>query len=222
MNTRRLPLPLLVLVSTLLVTPVAVLAQEASPESLGFSSERLERVAELMQRQIDERIFPGAVSLVMRDDQIVYFHAQGLMDVETQRPMQKDAVFRIMSMTKPVVAVSILMMVEEGKVRLTDHLSRFIPELEGLAVAMPDESESDDVPAPSGPEPAPAAARDSAQAPSGPESASAASGPESASATPRTVPAEREVTIRDLLAHTAGLMSGGPSGAHNVSIGAAE
>src|SRR5690606_37038070 len=98
-------------------------------ERLGFSPERLERVAELMQRQIDANIFPGAVTLIARDDRIAYFHAQGLMDVETRRPMQPDAVFRIMSMTKPIVAVSILMMVEEGKVRLTDPVSRFIPEL---------------------------------------------------------------------------------------------
>src|SRR5690606_12289059 len=128
-------------------------------------AERLERVAELMQRQIDERTFSGAVTLVARDDRIAYFHAQGVMDIESGRPMQKDAVFRIMSMTKPIVALAILMMVEEGKVRLTDPVSTFIPELGQLVVA------AEDAPPPSG--------VDSTPAPS------------------RTVPAEREVTVRD-------------------------
>ena len=174
-------LPLLALAATRICT-----AQEVSPASVGLSAERLERVTELMQRQIDERVFSGAVTLVARDGRIAYFRAQGVMDVESQRPMQKDAVFRIMSMTKPVVALAILMMVEEGKVRLTDPVSKFIPELGQLAVAADDPS------------------------PSGTESASTPS---------RTVPAEREVTVRDLLTHTAGLMSGGASSEHPVAIG---
>src|SRR5690606_22055553 len=139
---------------------------------VGLSSERLQRVAELMQRQIDERRFSGAVTLIARDGKIAYFEAQGLMDVESRRPMQKDAVFRIMSMTKPVVALAILMMVEEGKVRLTDPIGKFIPELEKSTVAVGD-----------------------------------ASPPGTATGPARTVPAERPVTVRDLLTHTAGLMA---------------
>lgn len=165
--------------------PSAVLAQRTTPERLGLSAERLERVADLMQDRIDARWFPGAVTLVARDDEIVWFRAQGLMDVESERAMRTDAVFRIMSMTKPVVAVAILMMVEEGRVRLTDPVSRFIPELEGLAVAAP-----------------------GADTPSGSDASSA-----------RTVAAEREITIRDLLTHTSGLMSGGASSDYDVGIG---
>jgi CubicO group peptidase (beta-lactamase class C family) len=153
-----------------------------------------------MQRRIDEGIFSGAVTLIARDDRIAYFRAQGLMDVETKQPMRKDAVFRIMSMTKPIVAVSVLMMVEEGKIRLTDPVSRFIPALQSLAVAVAEES-SEEVPS----------------APSGPASAAA-----SATATLRTVPATREITIRDLLTHTSGLMSGGASSSQDVTIGARE
>jgi CubicO group peptidase (beta-lactamase class C family) len=161
------------------------LAQQVRPESLGLSSERLERVADLMQGEIDADVFSGSVTLIARNGQIAYFEAQGDMDLESGRPMPKDAVFRIMSMTKPVVAVALLMMVEEGKVRITDPVSRFIPELHGMRVAV-------------------------AGAP--PSSASPAS----------TVEAEREVTLRDLLTHTAGLMSGGPSSAYGVEIGAGE
>ena len=58
------------------------------------------------------------------------------MGLETKKPMQKDAIFRIMSMTKPVVGVAVLMMVEEGKVRLTDPVSKFIPELKGLSAVV--------------------------------------------------------------------------------------
>jgi CubicO group peptidase (beta-lactamase class C family) len=111
-------------------------AQVVSPESVGLASDRLTRIEALMQRHIEANGFAGAVTVVARDNKIAWFQAQGLMDVESGRPMQKDAVFRIMSMTKPVVAFSILMMAEEGKVRLTDPVSRFIPEFEGLRVAV--------------------------------------------------------------------------------------
>ena len=83
-----------------------------------------------MQRHIDAQTFSGAVTLVARNGRIAHFEAHGLMDLESKKPMQKDAIFRIMSMTKPVVGVAILMMMEEGKVRLTDPVSKFIPELQ--------------------------------------------------------------------------------------------
>lgn len=176
MNNQRASLSILVLLSTLLAAPWPALAQVQNPERLGLSAERLERVAELMQAHIDAHTFSGAVTLVARDNRIAYLRAQGLMDVESGQPMRVDAVFRIMSMTKPIVAFSILMMVEEGKVRLTDPVSRFIPELQGAVVSAPQ----------------------------------------------GTVPAARDVTIRDLLTHTSGLMSGGPSSEHEVAIGAGD
>ena len=86
-----------------------------------------------MQRHIDAGSFSGAVTLVARNGRIAHLEAQGLMDIESRKPMQKDAIFRIMSMTKPVVGVSIMMMIEEGKVRLTDPVSKFIPGDEGTA-----------------------------------------------------------------------------------------
>jgi CubicO group peptidase (beta-lactamase class C family) len=112
------------------------------------------------------------------------------MDIESKRPMQTDAVFQIMSMTKPIVAVSILMMVEEGKVRLTDPVGRFIPELQDLRVAAPDTEHG-----------AGAASADGRDG----------TGAASADGIGATVPADRPITIRDLLTHTSGLMSGGAS-----------
>lgn len=150
---------------TICATPVTAAAQSTRPATVGFSAQRLDRIDELMQQRIDAQWFPGAVTLVAHNGRIVHLEAQGLMDVESARPMQTDSVFRIMSMTKPVVAVAVLMMVEEGKMRLNDPVSRFVPELGGLAVT----------------------------------------------ADVGTSPASRglrfDVTIRDLLTHTAGLMT---------------
>lgn len=149
-------------------------AQVVDPESVGLSADRLTRIQALMQRHIAANRFSGAVTLVARDNQIAWLQAQGVMDIESGRPMQTDGVFRIMSMTKPVVAFAILMMVEEGRVRLTDPASRFIPELAGLPVM--------------------------------------------AASTPSPVPASRDITVRDLLTHSSGLMSGAASSSVSIEF----
>jgi len=111
-------------------------AQTAKPESVGLSGERLTRIHDAMQRHIDAHDVSGSVTLVARNGQIVWFDAQGLMDVEAKRPMPKDATFRVFSMSKPITGVAILMLLEEGKVRLNDPVSKFIPEFKGLKVAV--------------------------------------------------------------------------------------
>jgi len=177
---------LVVLMVAVLTWPIAAAAPTAKPEEVGFSAERLHRISDLVQRHITAGDFSGAVTLVARNGRIAHLEAQGLMDIESRKPMQKDAIFQIMSMTKPVVGTSIMMMVEEGKVRLTDPVSKFIPEFKDLKVA---------VAMPSGPGAPPAAGGRGA----------------AADARYYTVPAEREITIRDLLTHTSGLVSGGLS-----------
>lgn len=107
-----------------------------NPESVGLSQERLSRIHDAMQRHIDAHDISGAVTLVARQGQIAWFHAQGLMDIEANKPMQKDAIFRVFSMSKPVSGVAILMLLEEGKVRLNDPVSKFIPEFKGSKVAV--------------------------------------------------------------------------------------
>src|SRR5215471_7421725 len=106
------------------------------PESVGLSEERLSRIHETMQRHIDAHDISGAVTLVARKGQIAWFHAQGLMDVEANKPMQQDAIFRVFSMSKPVCGAAILMLLEEGKLRLNDPVSKFIPEFKGSKVAV--------------------------------------------------------------------------------------
>ena len=112
----------LAVVVLLLTAVVSIRAEIAAgkPEDVGMSSERLRRVTELMQRHIAAGTFTGAITLVARQGRIVHHETHGLMDLETKKPMQKDAIFRIMSMTKPVVGVSILMLVEEGKITAGD------------------------------------------------------------------------------------------------------
>jgi CubicO group peptidase (beta-lactamase class C family) len=154
-------------------------ASGTRPEEAGLSSDRLQRVGELVQRHITAGSFSGAVTLVARNGRIVHHEAYGLMDLESKKPMVKDGIFRIMSMTKPVIGASILMMMEEGKVRLQDPISKFIPEWRDMTVAIP-------LPAANG------------------------RGGRGTQEAPRyyTVPVEREVTVRDLLTHTGGLVSG--------------
>ena len=184
---------LVLLLGAVIAWPIAAATPTVKPEDVGFSSERLQRITALVQRHITAGSFSGAVTLVARNGRIAHFEAQGLMDIESRKPMQKDAIFKIMSMTKPVVGVSIMMMIEEGKVRLTDPVSKFIPELKDLKVAVP-------MPAAPG---APAGGRGGA----------------AAEARYYTVPAEREITIRDLLTHTSGLVSGGLSGVEARKVG---
>src|SRR5687767_9387288 len=134
----RATLAALVVASALAVSgPLTAAAPTAKPEDVGLSSERLKRVAELVQRHIAAGSFSGAVTLVARNGRIAYHEAQGSMDLEAKKPMVKDGIFRIMSMTKPVIGVSILMMMEEGKVRLQDPVSKFIPEWKNMTVGIP-------------------------------------------------------------------------------------
>ena len=91
----------------------------------------------MIQRAIDADQISGAVTVVARHGRVAHFEAHGLMDIEADAPMRKDTIFPIASMTKPVTGVAILMLVEEGKVRLSDPVSRFIPEFHDTKVAMP-------------------------------------------------------------------------------------
>jgi CubicO group peptidase (beta-lactamase class C family) len=178
----------LLLGALLVAAPVLVLhAETAAPQSVGLSSERLQRVHALVERTIAAGEIAGAVTLVARNGQVAYLEAQGVMDLESKRPMQPDAMFRIASMSKPVAAVAILMLAEEGKVRLNDPVSRFIPAYANLEVGIAK-------PARPGPGGAPAAA--------------AGGGPGGPPPEFYTVPATRQITVLDLLTHTSGLMSG--------------
>ena len=126
-----------VLLVALLAWPrAAEIPLTTKPEEVGLSSERLARITEMMQRRVAAGDVSGGVTLVSRKGRIAHLEAHGLMDIESKKPMVKDAVFRIASMTKPVVGVAIMMMLEEGKLRLTDPVSKFIPEFKEMKVAI--------------------------------------------------------------------------------------
>jgi len=127
------------IVLTMAAWPLVAAQPAAKPEDAGMSSERLKRIHEAMQRHIDAGELCGAVTVVARRGRVVHFEAHGLMDIEAKKPMEKDAIFRLASMTKPITGVAVLMLVEEGKIRLNDPVSKFIPEFHDVKVAVPRE-----------------------------------------------------------------------------------
>ena len=155
----------------------------AEAESVGMSTERLQRIDAAMQRHIDAGDIQGAVTAVARRGKVVHFKAHGLMDVEAERPMAQDALFIMMSSTKPVLGVAAMMMIEEGLIRPSDPVSKYIPEFADTQVAVLKEPADEDII---------------------PRRIDWQNIPEH-----RLIPAETEITIEHLLTHTSGLGSGG-------------
>lgn len=146
------------------------------PEDLGLSAERLQRIHQMIQRHIDAGDITGAVTLVARHGKIAWVDAQGVQDLDTKAPMKRDSMFRMASMTKPIIGTAMMMMLEEGKVSLTDKVSKFIPEFKDIKVGI-------------------------LQTPGG-------RGRGGAPPKYYTVPADRELIVKDLLTHTSGLVAG--------------
>ena len=115
------------------VEPAADL-MEGMPEDVGMSAERLERITAMTQRYVDEKKLAGVATLVARRGKIVHFEVVGQRGAEDDRPLAKDALFRIYSMTKPITAVAAMMLYEEGKFQLSDPVAKFVPELADLNV----------------------------------------------------------------------------------------
>ena len=136
----------------------------AAPHEVGLSAERLKNVSSTAQGFIDEGQLAGAVTLVARHGKVAHFEEYGMMDIEAEKPMQKDTIFRIYSMTKPIASVGVIMLCEEGNLTLDAPAAVYLPELGGLEVAQDADA---DVFTP--------------------------------------VKAEREITVQDLMQHTAGL-----------------
>jgi CubicO group peptidase (beta-lactamase class C family) len=154
-------------------------AESVRPEQVGLSSERLARVTELIESRIDDGSISGAVTLIARNGQVAHLQAHGLADIEAGVPMRTDSIFRIASMTKPVAAAAIMILVEEGRIRLNDPVSRFIPAFADAKVAVTQGGGSGGFGGRGGGEP-----------------------------DYYTVPPARPLTIVDLLTHTGGVMSG--------------
>jgi CubicO group peptidase (beta-lactamase class C family) len=136
MTRRRLFLAFSLL---LLVVPAlwAEAPPAATPESVGLSAERLQRLRAVMQQYVDQGRVAGIVTYVARNGRVAHHEAFGKADVEANLPMKKDTIFRIASQTKAFTSVAVMMLVEEGKIGLGDPLSRFIPAFAKTTVALP-------------------------------------------------------------------------------------
>ena len=111
-----------------------------TPEEMGMSGERLNKVSDVVQEVIESGRIQGAVVGVARRGKVVYFEAQGVANVKTQAPLQMDAMFNMASSTKPILGVAAMMMIEEGKLRPSDPVERYIPDFTDIKVAVFDEA----------------------------------------------------------------------------------
>jgi CubicO group peptidase (beta-lactamase class C family) len=150
------------------------------PEAAGIDPAALENVRAAVQLHIDNNVQTGAVTAFARNNKLVWFEAQGVRDVESGEPMRRDDIFRMMSSTKVITSVAVMMMADEGKLDINDLVSRYIPSFANPRVAI---------------------------APAGWERILDPSAKAELAAAIQIVPAEREITIKDLLTHTSGLSS---------------
>jgi CubicO group peptidase (beta-lactamase class C family) len=109
-----------------------------TPEDVGFSSKRLQRINTKMQHYIDDGKLAGAVTLVFRHGRVAHFEKFGMRDIAAGKPMELDTLFRIYSMTKPITSVALMMLHEQGLFHLTDPISKFIPEFKDAKVHLDD------------------------------------------------------------------------------------
>ncbi len=140
----------------------------AAPESAGVSTSRLKRLDAGMKGLVDDGKLAGVVTMLVRHGKTVHVGVHGKKDIRAAGPMTRDTIFRIYSMTKPVTGVAMMMLYEEGKWRLDDPVSRFIPEFGKLTVYAGENTDG----------------------------------------TPKTEPARRSMTMRELMTHTGGLAYG--------------
>jgi len=143
---------LLAVVFALLLFPVLSRAQSlglAKPEDVGFSRERLDRVVSTLNADIAKGAIPGATLLIVRNGKIAFYESFGWLDAATKTPMPKDAIFRIYSMSKPITSVAAMILVEQGRLFLSDPVQKYIPAFAEMKVAVqkPDTPNVDLVPA---------------------------------------------------------------------------
>jgi CubicO group peptidase (beta-lactamase class C family) len=132
--------PVFFLIAILFVN--SLIAQElpvAKPEDVGMSSERLQRLTTAFQSYASDKLMSGSVVLVARNGKVAYLNAFGKRDMESNAPMQNDAIFRIASQTKALTSVAIMILQEDGKLLISDPLSKYMPEFAETTVAEPKE-----------------------------------------------------------------------------------
>ena len=113
--------------------------EKTAPEEVGMSLKRLERIRPVMQGYVDQKKIAGLSTMIARKGKVVHFEQVGQLDKELNKPMTEDAVFRIYSMTKPIICVALMTLYEQGKFQLTDPVAKFIPAFNDLKVLECDE-----------------------------------------------------------------------------------
>ena len=108
---------------------------KGTPEQVGMSAPRLAKITQALNKEIADKKLPGAVVMVARRGKIVYQNTFGALSPERDKPMPMDAIFRIYSMTKPLMSVGLMTLVEDGRVQLTDPVSKFLPAFKDMKVA---------------------------------------------------------------------------------------
>src|SRR5688572_25832458 len=177
----RFALALIALALPVLAAPAASVPS-SKPEDVGLSSERLALIDRMIERRIAAGDIAGAVTIVARNGKVAHHSMKGVVDLESKQPMRNTTMFRIASMTKPVTGVAVMMLVEEGKLRLNDPGSRDIPEFRGQKVGV-----------------LPPGAQTGGRGGRGGQGGTPAPPPQFT-----TVDATREITIKDLLTHVSG------------------
>lgn len=168
-------IPTLFVIALLLTPAVAAWGQSpvaVSPEKSGLSKERLDYLSSILQTHVKEERMAGVTALIAHHGKIGYFESFGTRDVDAGDPMEKDSIFGIASMTKPITSAAVMMLYEKALFGLDEPVSRYIPELGNMEVVVEEED------------------------------------PKTGAPTHRLEPAKRDMTIRDLLRHTSGLISG--------------
>ena len=113
----------------------------ATPEAVGFSTQRLERIRPVLQGYVDKENLPGFLTAIARRGKIVHFETIGMRDIEHKKPMEPDTIFRIYSMSKPITSVAAMMLYEEGHFQLDTPISKFMPEFQNMKVYNEDQTE---------------------------------------------------------------------------------
>ena len=120
---------------SLLVAPLqAEERANLNPEAVGFSSARLSKVSEFVDREILAGRLAGAVTMIARHGEIVHFESAGRYGLDDDRPLDTDALFRIFSMTKPITTVAAMILYEEGAFHLGEPVAKYLPALEGMSL----------------------------------------------------------------------------------------
>ena len=121
---------------TLLAPALAAELPKATGDAEGMSSERLARITATLRADVESKKIPGAVLLVARHGKVVQYEAVGKIDPAGSTPMSRDGIFRIYSMSKPITSVAAMMLVEEGKLKLDDPVSKYIPSFDDVKVGV--------------------------------------------------------------------------------------